>query len=80
MNWGKSIILAFVLFAVFIGVLVTVCVRQDISLVSRDYYDEELDYQSKMDGARNAAGLSQKPEINLTEGQSLRVTFDFHEL
>jgi hypothetical protein len=79
MNWGKSIILAFVLFAVFIGVLVTVCVRQDISLVSRDYYDEELDYQTKMDGARNADRLSHKPEINLTGGQSLRVTFDFHE-
>jgi len=79
MNWGKSIILAFVLFAVFIGILVTVCVREDISLVSKDYYNEELDYQAKIEGARNAEQLSHKPEINLTEGQSLRVTFDFHE-
>ena len=52
MNWGKSIVLAFVLFAVFIGVLVAVCVREDISLVSRNYYNEELDYQTK-----NASGL-----------------------
>jgi len=79
MNWGKSIVLSFVLFAVFIGVLVAVCVREDISLVSRNYYNEELDYQTKMNGAHNVDQLSQKPEISLTEGQSLRVTFDFHE-
>ena len=79
MNWGKSIILSFVLFAVFIGVLVTVCVREDISLVSRDYYNEELDYQAKMESARNAEQLLQKPQINLTEGETLRVTFDFRE-
>ena len=79
MNWGKSIVLAFVLFAVFIGVLVAVCVREDISLVSRNYYNEELDYQTKMNGARNVDQLSQKPEISLTERQSLRITFDFHE-
>ena len=79
MNWGQSIILAFILFAVFIGVLVTVCVRQDISLVSTDYYNEELDYQTKMDGSRNADQLSLKPEIYLTEGQSLHITFDFRE-
>ena len=79
MNWGKSIVLSFVLFAVFIGVLVAVCVREDISLVSRNYYNEELDYQTKMNGARNVDQLSQKPEISLTERQSLRITFDFHE-
>lgn len=79
MNWGKSIVLAFVLFAVFIGVLVAVCVREDISLVSRNYYNEELDYQTKMNGARNVDQLTQKPEISFAEGQSLRVTFDFHE-
>lgn len=80
MNWGKSVVLAFILFAVFIGVLVTVCVRQDISLVSRDYYNEELDYQAKIEGARNVGQLSHQPEIILTEGQSLQVKFDFHEL
>ena len=77
MNWGKSIVLAFVLFAIFIGVLVTVCVRQDISLVTRDYYKEDLDYQSQMDRERNAEQLSEKPKIELVDNQSLRVAFDF---
>ena len=77
MNWGKSIVLAFVLFAIFIGVLVTVCVRQDISLVTRDYYKEDLDYQSQMDRERNVEQLSEKPKIDLVDNQSLRVAFDF---
>lgn len=80
MNWGKSIVLSFVLFAVFIGVLVTVCVRQDISLVTRDYYAEDLDYQSQMDRERNTEQLSQKPEIELVDNQSLRVAFDFSKV
>lgn len=80
MNWGKSIILAFVLFAVFIGILVTVCVRQDVSLVSRNYYNEELDYQTQMDRAHNADLLDKKPEITLMEGPSLKVVFDFNEV
>jgi hypothetical protein len=79
MNWGKSIVLAFVLFAIFIGVLVTVCVRQDISLVTGDYYNEELKFQDQMDRARNADQLTQKPEIDLLDGQSLRVVFDFQQ-
>lgn len=79
MDWGKSIVLAFVLFAAFIGVLVTVCVRQDISLVTRDYYSEDLDYQSQMDRLRNAEQLSVKPTIELLDNQSLRVAFDFRQ-
>jgi hypothetical protein len=77
MNWGKSIVLAFVLFAIFIGVLVTVCVRQDISLVTRDYYKEDLDYQSQMDRERNTEQLSEKPKIELVDNHSIRVAFDF---
>jgi hypothetical protein len=80
MNWGKSIVLAFMLFAVFIGVLVTVCVRQDVSLVSKDYYNEELDYQAQIDRARNTDQLSRKPEIDLVEGKALRVAFDFNHV
>jgi hypothetical protein len=79
MNWGKSIVLAFILFAIFIGVLVTVCVREDISLVSTDYYNDELEYQSQIDRVHNADDLVKKPEINLVDDQSLKVEFDFHQ-
>ena len=75
MNWGKSIVLAFVLFAVFIGVLVTVCVRQDVSLVSKTYYQEELDFQAQLDREQNTAVLIDRPAIQVGEGQSLKITF-----
>ena len=63
MNWGKWIVVSFVLFALFIGVLVAVCVRQNISLVSTDYYKQELDYQNQIQRNNNAEELLVKPQI-----------------
>jgi hypothetical protein len=68
MNWGKSITMAFVFFAIFIGALVTICVRQEISLVSKNYYEEELDYQKHIERLNNTAQLSEKPEITVSHG------------
>lgn len=63
MNWGKSIVLVFIGFAIFIGILVTVCVKQQVNLVSKDYYQEELNYQQEIDELNNAAKLESKPII-----------------
>ena len=76
MNWGKWIVVAFILFAVFIGGLVTVCVRQDISLVSKDYYKEELVYQSQISRLQNASLLTTKPTIKIIHGNFLQIEFD----
>jgi len=74
MNIGKWIVLSFVLFAMFIATLVVICVRQDIGLVSRDYYREELAYQDQIQRLNNTAALTEKPEIEVV-GQTLHVTF-----
>ena len=80
MNWGKWIVVSFVLFAIFIGVLVTVCVRQDISLVANDYYKQELDYQKQIDRDKNAQELFVKPEISI-ERNELKISFkDFNKI
>jgi hypothetical protein len=71
MNWGKSIILAFVLFAGFIASLVVVCLRQDISLVSKDYYKEELLYQEQIQRLNNAAALKERPVITIEDNELL---------
>lgn len=68
MNWGKSIILAFILFAAFIGALVTICMRQDVSLVTREYYKEELDYQAQINRIAHTTTLSEKPSIQVESG------------
>lgn len=75
MNPGKWIIVVFVLFAAFIGTLVTVCMREDISLVSKDYYTQELAYQERITRINNSAALFNKPQVTATR-ESIRVTFD----
>ena len=76
MNWGKSIVLSFILFAAFIGTLVTVCLRQDISLVSKDYYKEELQYENQLTRLKNVSQLSSKPVIKVLENKTIQITFD----
>ncbi len=81
MNWGKSIILAFVLFAAFIATLVTVCLRQDISLVTREYYKEELNYQAQINRIAHTTMLSEKPSIQVESGDIIKVRYvDFPSL
>lgn len=80
MNWGKWIVVSFVLFAIFIGVLVTVCLRQDINLVATDYYNQELAYQKQIDRSKNTQTLAIKPDISVVNN-SLLVSFkDFNRL
>jgi hypothetical protein len=74
MNWGKWIVVSFIFFAAFIATLVVVCVRQDINLVSKDYYKDELAYQDQITRLNNAAGLASKPEIALINND-LQVSF-----
>jgi len=61
--WPKGIIVAFSAFAVFIIVLVTICMKQDLPLESKEYYKEELAYQQKIDQAANTQRYKQMPEI-----------------
>jgi hypothetical protein len=75
MNWGKSIIAVFILFGAFIGTLVTICIRQDINLVTKDYYREELDYQRQIDRIAHTAMLSEKPSIKVEAGNLLKIMY-----
>jgi hypothetical protein len=65
----KWIVLSFILFTVFIGTLVTICVREDISLVSVNYYQEELVHQDKIDRQQNMLELKNQPVIQIANHQ-----------
>jgi hypothetical protein len=72
MNWGYKLTLAFIGFAALIGTLVYKAVNTRYELVSKDYYNEELRYQEKIDGMNNAA---QAGDIVLARnGQSIVLT------
>lgn len=75
MSIGKWIVVVFIVFAGFIGTLVTICVKQDISLVSKEYYKEELAYQQQISRLSNTAALKNKPEVIVTP-DFIQLTFD----
>jgi hypothetical protein len=70
MNFGKWITVAFVLFAGLIISLVVVCVRQDVPLVSADYYQQEIAYQARIDDITNAQVSANKVELQRLAGES----------
>jgi hypothetical protein len=74
MNIGKWIVISFALFAIFIGSLVTVCMQQEISLVSKNYYQEELDYEVQIKRLQNTKELKEKPSITVMT-DSLKIYF-----
>jgi hypothetical protein len=65
MNFGNWIVVSFILFAAFMAVLVTVCMRQEVSLVSKNYYSEELAFQQQIERERNTNLLQHKPSLDV---------------
>ncbi|WP_425391096.1 FixH family protein [Ekhidna sp.] len=55
MNWGNKIVVAFVLFAAFIGYMVVRAFQEDFDLVAEDYYAKEIAYQQKLNKLSNTA-------------------------
>lgn len=75
MNWGRWIIVSFLAFATFIGVLVVIAMRQDVNLVAKDYYQQELQYQNQINRLNNTKRLQVKPSIHILEGDYLTIYF-----
>ncbi|AGA79128.1 FixH protein [Echinicola vietnamensis DSM 17526] len=58
MNWGTGIIIVFVAFAALVFTMVGICMKQDdLHLVTKNYYEEEIKYQDQIEKASNAAML-----------------------
>ncbi|MBX2965811.1 MAG: FixH family protein [Cyclobacteriaceae bacterium] len=75
MNWGKWIVVAFVLFISFMAVMITIMMKQDIGLVTPNYYAEDLAFQNKLEQKQNTEQLELKPEIVIEQSQVLKVYF-----
>ncbi|HRJ30394.1 MAG TPA: FixH family protein [Cyclobacteriaceae bacterium] len=75
MNWGKGIVVAFILFAAFLAVMITIMMKQDIGLVSKNYYAEDLAFQEQFERKQNTEQLEFKPEITIEQKQYLKVYF-----
>lgn len=74
MNWGRSLLLVFIVFAASMGYLVYRASGTHFDLVSKDYYKDELHYQEKIDGFRNAAAL-EAVQISVDSSGMLQIRF-----
>jgi hypothetical protein len=59
-SWGTKIASLYIGFVLLIGTMVFMCMNQKIDLVSPDYYEKELAFQSKITEMNNANSLSEK--------------------
>lgn len=72
MDWGKGIVLVFVVFAAIILSMVTICVKQDdLHLVTQNYYEEEIRYQNHIDKVSNTASLNHETLVYDRQGKTL---------
>lgn len=74
MNWGHRIVLAFVLFAAFIGYMVVRAFQEDFDLVAEDYYAQEINYQSKLEKLSRTADAGKEVQVKQV-GSEVVLTF-----
>ena len=65
-NWGKKILFLYLGFMLLIGTLVWKSTHVAISLVSEDYYEQEVGFQKKLDAQAATAALHLKPVMSVT--------------
>ena len=63
---GNILLAGFGLMLLMMGVLVYASIRQDIPLVSKQYYEQELVYEQKMEAGSNAAVYSQAFQVQVS--------------
>lgn len=67
LGWGWNVTLLYALFAGGIITLVVASSRQQIDLVSKDYYKDEIAYQEVLDAGRNQAKLAGAVSVHANE-------------
>jgi len=76
MNWGAKITLSMLAFMAFILTLVIWGLNEDFYLVEQNYYQQEIEYQTRIDKITNANLLSREIEIHLDrEGEKINLLF-----
>ncbi len=66
-HWGHGITLGIIGFVSFILMMVYLCVQQEFDLVTEDYYQQELQYQQRIDNTENASAFQKEVEWSKDE-------------
>ena len=67
-NWGTKIAVFYISFVLFIIVMVVMAFGEKYELVTEDYYQQEIEFQDKIDRSANANSLEDKLKIDLKDG------------
>ena len=62
-NWGTGIALVYGAFALVMVTVVIISRQHDPGLVSKDYYNLDLNYQDRMDKKQNAVNLAEALQV-----------------
>lgn len=68
-SWGTKIAMLYGGFVLLMVTLVTLSMKQDFQLVSKDYYQKEIKYQEVIDAGKNQAALSASVVIRANDQQ-----------
>ena len=74
--WPWAIVLVLVIFAGSMISVMTMFLRQDIDMVTDDYYAQEAGYQKRIDHQRNARESGRAPKIDY-HNELQKLQFDF---
>ena len=76
MNWGTGITIALVIYMSGIVGVVIFTFQQDVNLVTKDYYAQELAYDEQIARIRNTESLEQKPELEyVRNAEAVQLSF-----
>ena len=67
MNWGRKILIVYIVFVLGIGFMVYKASTQNDDLVTTDYYAKELKYQEKIDEVKRVSALSAPVEYTIKD-------------
>jgi hypothetical protein len=71
MNWGTKITLLYCAFVILIVSMVFLAMRQNMDLISKDYYEQELRFQDKINKASNAVAMGEPLTVEVADGHIL---------
>ncbi|MEW6194032.1 MAG: FixH family protein [Bacteroidota bacterium] len=65
LTWGSGIAVIYILFVVILVTTVAIFMKEDVHLVTDEYYTKELAYQQQIDKINRTSKLQQQLEINI---------------
>src|SRR6266542_6174400 len=71
-NWGKSLLVIYLIFVVLTLTLVAFCMTRQVDLVSKNYYEKEVSYQEQIDKQKNTLESDVKIEY---DGEKINFLF-----